>query len=138
MRRDPAERYESAQVMAAALLGDESDVDRTATAVIARPVEPDEDTEPDGHETVPIPRMERTARLPSQASATPPADRPRRPSRRVGLIAAGAIVVLALLVILALTVFAGPDAPGPNGTGGTTLPASLDDALRELEDSVQP
>ena len=137
MRRDPAERYESAEAMAAALLGDERDVDRTATEVIARPVEPHVDTEPDGHETVPIPRMERTARLPSQASASPPADRPRRASR-VGLIAAGAIVVLALLVILALTVFAGPDAPGANGTGGTTLPASLDDALRELEDSVQP
>jgi eukaryotic-like serine/threonine-protein kinase len=137
MRRDPAERYESAEAMAAALLGDESDVDRTATEVIARPVEADDDTEPDGHETVPIPRMERTARLPSQASASPPAERPRRPWR-VGLIAAGAIVVLTLLVILALTVFAGPDAPGANGTGGTTLPASLDDALRELEDSVQP
>ncbi len=137
MRRDPAERYESAEAMAAALLGDERDVDRTATEVIARPVEPHVDTEPDGHETVPIPRMERTARLPSQASASPPADGPRRASR-VGLIAAGAIVVLALLVILALTVFAGPDAPGADGTGGTTLPASLDDALRELEDSVQP
>ncbi|HJQ73186.1 MAG TPA: protein kinase, partial [Actinomycetota bacterium] len=135
MRRDPAERYQSAEAMAAALLGDGTD--HTATEVIARPTEPDVDTEPDGHETVPIPRMEQTARLPSQASATPPADRPRRPSR-VDLIAAGAIVVLALLVILALTVFTGPDTPSANGTDGTTLPASLDDALSELEDSVQP
>jgi serine/threonine protein kinase len=136
MRRDPAERYESGEAMAAALLGDQSDVDRTATEMIARPVEPDVDTE-DGYETVPIPRMERTARLPSQPSTSQPADRPRRPSR-VALIAVAAIVVLALLVVLALTVFTGPDAPGTNGTGGTTLPASLDDALRELEDSVQP
>jgi cytochrome b len=81
--------------------------------------------------------MERTARLPSQPTTSARAVPTRRPSR-VGLIAAGAIVVVALLVILALTVFTGPDAPGANGTGGTTLPASLDDALRELEDSVQP
>jgi serine/threonine protein kinase len=139
MRRDPAERYESAEAMAAALLGDERDVDRTATEVIAGPIEPDVDTEPEGHETVPIPRMERTARLPSQPPTPQPAGFPR-PSRVV-LIAAGAIVVVALLVILALTIFTGPDAPGANGTGGTggtALPASLDDALRELEDSVQP
>jgi hypothetical protein len=54
------------------------------------------------------------------------------------LIAAAAIVVLALLVVLALTVFAGSDAPSANGTDGTALPASLDDALRELENAVQP
>jgi serine/threonine-protein kinase len=138
MRRDPGERYESAGAMAAALLGDESDVDGTATEVIARPIEPDLETEPDGHETVPIPRMERTARLPSQPSTSPPPpDPPRRPSR-AATIAAAAIVVVALLVVLALTVFTGPDAPGANGTGRTALPASLDDALRELEDSVQP
>ena len=51
MRRDPAERYESAEAMAASLLGAERDVDRTAPEVIARPVEPDVDTEPDGLET---------------------------------------------------------------------------------------
>ncbi|MET1010787.1 MAG: serine/threonine-protein kinase [Actinomycetota bacterium] len=137
MRRDPPDRYESAETMAAALLGDESDVDRAATEVIVGPIAPDVDAEPDGHETVPIPPMERTARLPSQPSTSPPADRHRRPSR-VGLIAAGAIVVLALLVILALTVFTRPETPGADGTGATALPASLDDALRELEDSVQP
>ncbi|MCD6020895.1 MAG: serine/threonine protein kinase [Actinomycetia bacterium] len=137
MRRDPAERYESAGAMAAALLGDESDADDTATEVIAGPIEPDVDTEPDGHETVPIPRMERTARLPSQPSTASPPDPPHRLAH-VALIAAGAIVVVALLVILALTVFTGPDAPGAKGTGGSTLPASLDDALSELEDAVQP
>jgi eukaryotic-like serine/threonine-protein kinase len=135
MRRDPADRYESAEAMAAALLGDESD--RTATEVIAKPSQPDIGTDPDGRETVPIPRMERTARLPSQPSTSQPADPPRRPSR-VTLIAAAAIVVVTLLVVLALTVFAGPDAPGANGTGPTTLPAPLDDALSELEDAVQP
>ena len=137
MRREPTERYESAGAMAAELLGDERDDDASATEVIPGPIAPDVDTEPDGHETVPLPRMERTARLPSQPSTSPPVDPSGRPSR-VGLIAAGAIVVLAQLVIHALTLFTGPDAPGPNGTGGTTLPASLDDALRELEDSVQP
>ncbi len=138
MRRDPGERYESAGAMAAALLGDESDVDRTATEVVARPIEPDLETEPDGHETVPIPRMERTARLPSQPSTSPPPADPPAAPRGPRSIAAAAIVVVALLVVLAITVFTGPDAPGANGTGGTALPASLDDALRELEDSVQP
>jgi hypothetical protein len=83
--------------------------------------------------------MEQTARLPSQPATSRPAGFPR-PSR-VALIAAGAIVVVALLVILALTVFTGPDAPrsnGANGTNETTLPASLDDALHELEDAVKP
>jgi serine/threonine protein kinase len=136
MRRDPAERYESAEAMAAALLGDESDVDRTATEVIARPSEPDLDVERDGHETVRIPPMEQTARLPSQPPTPRSAGHPRLP--RVAVVAAGAIVVVALLVILALTVFTRPDAPGENGTNRTTLPAPLDDALRELEDSVQP
>jgi serine/threonine protein kinase len=136
MRRDPAERYESAEAMAAALLGDESDVDRSATQKLARSSEPDVDAEPDGHETVPIPRMERTARLPAGPAAPQPSRFPH-PSRGA-LIAAGAIVVVALLVILALSIFTGPDAPGPNGTNSTTLPASLDDALRELEDAVQP
>ena len=137
MRRDPAERHESAETMAAALLGDERAVDRTATEVIAAPIGPDADSEPGGHETVPIPRMERTARLPLQPSTAPPADPARRPSR-VASIALAAIVVLAMLVVLALTVFTGPDAPGATGTGDTALPASLDAALRELEDSVQP
>jgi hypothetical protein len=41
-------------------------------------------------------------------------------------------------VILALTVFTGPDVPGANGTAGTALPTQLEDALSELEDSVQP
>ena len=134
MRRDPADRYESAEAMASALLGDESD--SATTEVIARSSDPHVNAEPDGHETVPIPRMEQTARLPSQPA-------PQRPSRltrpsRVAVIAAGAIVVVALLVILGLTVFTGPDAPGANGTDRTTLPESLDDALREPEDSVQP
>jgi eukaryotic-like serine/threonine-protein kinase len=134
MRRDPGERYESAEAMAAALLGDESVGDRTATEVIAEPIEADVDTEPDGHETVPIPPMERTARLPSQPSK--PADHPRRPSRAA--LIAGAAIVVVLLVILALTVFTGPDVPGANGTAGTALPTQLEDALSELEDSVQP
>jgi serine/threonine protein kinase len=137
MRRHPGERYASAEVMAAALVGDERAVDRAATEVIAGPLEPDVDTEPDGHETVPIPRMERTARLPSQPPTSQPADHPRRPSR-AALIAAAAIVAVALLVTLALTVFTGPDTPGTNGAAGTALPAQLEDALSQLEDSVQP
>ena len=79
MRRDPTERYESAGAMAAELLGDERDDDAPATEVIPGPIAPDVDTEPDGHETVPIPRMERTARLPSQPSTSPPGIPPAAP-----------------------------------------------------------
>ena len=79
MRRDPTERYESAGAMAAELLGDERDDDAPATEAIPGPIAPDVDTEPDGHETVPIPRMERTARLPSQPSTSPPAGSLRPP-----------------------------------------------------------
>ena len=80
--------------------------------------------------------MEQTARLPVQ----PPAARSaasRRPPR-AALIVAGAIVVVALLVILAFSVFTGRNAPGPGATTSTTLPAPLENALDELEESVQP
>jgi hypothetical protein len=41
-------------------------------------------------------------------------------------------------VVLALTVFAGRDAPAPATADGTTLPGPLEDALTRLEDSVRP
>ncbi len=136
MRRDPAERYESAEAMAAALLG--QDLGRTDAAVtmpIAAPPEPMADQR-DESETVPLPPMERTARLPVQ----PPAARSaasRRP-RRAAPMVAGAIVVVALLLVLAFTVFTGRNVPESGAATSTTLPAPLENALDELEESVQP
>jgi serine/threonine protein kinase len=136
MRRDPAERYESAEAMASALLGEEAGaIDRAATTPVTAPSDAT-DTDPAGNETVRIPKMEQTARLPSQ----PPEPRAHvmpRPSRAV-VIVAGAIVAVTLLLVLALTVFTGGDAPPPGTTNGTTLPAPLEDALTRLEDSVRP
>ncbi len=137
MRRDPADRYESAEAMAAALLGE--DPERTHAAVtmpIAAAPEPVADAHRDGSETVRMPPMEQTARLPVQ----PPAARSAAPRRlpRAAPIVAGAIVVVALLVILAFSVFTGRNTPGSGAATSTTLPAGLESALDELEESVQP
>ena len=136
MRRDPTERYESAEAMAAALLGEGPGTDAAVTRPISAPPEPEADGQRDGSETVPMPRMEQTARLPVQAPAARSAES-RRP-RRAAAIVAGAIVVVALLVVLALSDFTGRNAPRPGATTSTTLPAPLENALEELEESVQP
>jgi serine/threonine-protein kinase len=133
MRRDPAERFEHAESMAAALLGEEPErASGAETTAIVAPAP----AAADGSETVPMPRMERTARLPVQ----PPAPRSvgfPRPSRSTLLVAV-AIVAVALLVILALTIFTGGGAPDPSTANPTTLPAPLEDALHGLEEAVRP
>jgi eukaryotic-like serine/threonine-protein kinase len=136
MRRDPADRYESAEAMAAALLGEHPGTEAAVTMPIAAPPEPVADAQPDGSETVRMPPMEQTARLPVQPPAARSAASRRLP--RVAPIVAGAIVVVVLLVILAFSVFTGRNAPGPGATTSTTLPAPLENALDELEESVQP
>jgi serine/threonine protein kinase len=136
MRRDPAERYESAEAMASALLGGDPDpIDRAATMPVTAPTN-DAEAKQDGNETVRIPRMEQTARLPYHPPEPRALTMPR-PSR-AALIVAGAIVAVALLLVLELTVFTGRDTPGPGAASGTTLPAPLEDALTRLEDSVRP
>jgi eukaryotic-like serine/threonine-protein kinase len=146
MRLDPAERYESAEAMADALLGESERTDDT-TATIAAPVttplprteadpEPASEPDPDATATVPVPRMEQTARLPVQAPA-PRSARPRRPSK-VALIIAAAILAVAMIAVLAIVTFTGPAARGPSGAGSSSLPAPLDDALTRLEESVRP
>jgi eukaryotic-like serine/threonine-protein kinase len=134
MRRDPADRYESAEAMAAALLGERPGA--SFTMPIAAPLEPVADEQPDRSETVRIPPMEQTARLPVQPPAARSAASRRLP--RAAPIVAGAILVVVLLVILAFSVFTGRNAPGPGATTSTTLPAPLENALDELEESVQP
>jgi eukaryotic-like serine/threonine-protein kinase len=141
MRRDPAERYESAEAMAAALLG--GDEPPEMTAKIVRPRAPDVATGATGNETVPIPRMEQTARLPQVDAEPAPEPAPatghrrRRRRPRAVVIVAGVILAVMLVAMLALIALTGPDAPA-GGAGGTALPAPLEDALSRLEESVQP
>lgn len=141
MRLDPAERYESAEAMAAALLGEDAEGADETTATIAAPATaPIPRREPvaesDGNETVPVPRMEQTARLPVPTPAPRPA-RSRRPSK-VALIIAGAILAVVMITVLALAAFTGTAAPGPSGAGRSSIPTPLDDALTGLEESVRP
>jgi len=140
MQRDPAERYESAEAMAAALLGEDAeepdDVTATIVAPVTTPLPPtDEEPEPDGSETVLVPRVEQTARLPVQAPASRP-QRWRRPSRTV-LIVAGAILAVILITVFAIVAFSGSGTPPP-GSGASSLPVPLEDALTRLEESVRP
>jgi serine/threonine-protein kinase len=139
MRRDPADRFESAAAMAAALLGEGNEPTEHTTAVVSPP-ERDIATEAEGTETVQMPRMEQTARLPQmepepEEAAAPATAGPRR--IRAAVIAAGVILAVMLIAVLALVVFSGPDAPAGGG-GGTGLPPSLEDALSRLEESVRP
>jgi len=148
MRLDPAERYESAEAMADALFGEEAernedDTTSTIAAQATTPLprtdhEPQPGSEPELDETatVPVPRMEQTARLPVQTRA-PRAPRPSRPSK-AALIIAAAILAVAMITVLALATFTGPAAPGAGGPGSSSLPAPLDDALTRLEESVRP
>jgi len=157
MRLDPADRYESAEQMADALLGemgqgsDETTAtmvtqshDTTAAMAVAGTTPlpgTDAEPKPGGNETVPVPRMDQTARLPYQAPAPGPGPaQPRRHPKRA-LIVAGAILAVVVVTILALVAFTGPDAPGASGAGsgaGSSNPAPLENALRQLEESVQP
>jgi serine/threonine protein kinase len=135
MRRDPADRFESAVAMATTLLGAEA-----KTAPIAPFPEPpaadDADAETGGTKTVPVPRLDQTARLPYQAPARRPA-RPRRHPKTI-LIVAGAVIAVVLIAVLAIGAFTGGDAPRREPPATSTLPAPFEDALAELEESVQP
>jgi serine/threonine protein kinase len=136
MRLDPTERFEDAESMAAALLGEDAPTDRTETLPpTPRPSTDTEDATEDGDRTVPVPAMDRTARLPSVTSAPRPA-RSRRVTRRT-LAIVGAILAIVLVTVLAVVVFTG--APGPSRPPATTsLPAPIDDALTQLEKAVRP
>jgi serine/threonine protein kinase len=144
MQREPADRYESAEAMAAALLGEDSSGADDVTATTATPAttpippidaEPESEPEVDGNETVRMPPMDQTARLPYQA----PASEPERPRRRpkTALIVGGAILALVLITVFAIVAFTGSGTPPPDpGAGATSLPAPLEDALTRLEESV--
>jgi serine/threonine-protein kinase len=147
MRLDPADRYESAEAMAAALLGEDAERTDDVTATIVAPATaplprtdrestPSSEPDPDGTATVPVPRREQPARLPVQAPAPRPA-RPWRPSRATMIVAA-AILAVALITVLALATFTGPATPGAGRTGSSSIPAPLEDALTRLEESVRP
>jgi serine/threonine protein kinase len=139
MRLDPAERFPSAEAMAEALSGEEGTADVAAPTVRLLAT----DGPADATKTVPVPKLEQTARLPIEQvpeAAPQPTPRPSR-SRRMWLLAAAAIVTIALVTVLAIAAFSGRDAPPPSPSAGatdTTLPAELEEALQRLEDSVRP
>ena len=132
MRRDPAERWPSAAEMAAALTGEDATAKVTSATLSIEAVAPEPS---DATRTVPVPRLEQTARLPVQVEPEA-ALRPSRPRGRLLAIAA-AIVAIALVTVLGIAVFNGGRAPAPGATP-STLPAELEDALQRLEDSVRP
>ena len=153
MRLDPADRYESAGQMAAALLGEvtpeaqdttativtQGSDDTTATMVAAATTplpraDAVPESEPDGNETVPVPRVDQTTRLPYQAPAPRPSRSRRHPGR--ALIVVGAILALVLITVFAIVAFTGPGGPPP-ASDASSLPVPLEDALIRLEESVQ-
>ena len=140
MQLDPGDRFGDAQTMAAALLGetDASPADRTEVLPATPPTTNAGKRSEEEDRTVPVPRMDRTARLPEMAPAPAPerTSRTRRPRREL-VVAAGAVLAIVLVAVLAFVVFTG--GPGPSSAPRTTtLPAPLDDALTRLEHAVQP
>ncbi len=136
MRRDPKERFQDAQEMADALLGEEDAEVRTAPAA-ARPMPADptpEEARAAGSTTVQMPRLDETARLPAEALAP----RRRDHARLIPVVVAGAIIAVVLLTVLAVIALTGPDVPRGRSGGRAPLPAGLEDALTELEEAVQP
>jgi serine/threonine protein kinase len=137
MRRDPGERFGSAEEMAAALVGAEGATATTRSSTTAS----DDRADAAAAATVALAPMEETARLPEDAVARPPAGTPgRRRLPRASLVTAGAILAVVLITVLAIAAFTGrPDAPAPgSGADGSSLPAELEDALTRLEEAVQP
>jgi serine/threonine protein kinase len=146
MQPDPADRYESAEAMAAALLGEGPPEIDGATAPIAVPATeplapsdavPEAASEIGGSETVRLPRVEHTARLPYRAPTTQPRRARRLPSR-TALIVGAAILALVLITVFAIVAFSGsPNQPRGPEAGASSLPAPLEDALSQLEEAVR-
>jgi serine/threonine-protein kinase len=135
MRLDPQERFRSAEEMATALTTGETTAD---VAPLTEPL-PAAGGSADGTKTVPVPKLEQTARLPIE-QAPEAAPRPSRPRGRL-LVIGAAILAIVLVTVLAIAAFSGQDAPPPSPSAGatdSTLPAELDEALQRLEDSVRP
>jgi eukaryotic-like serine/threonine-protein kinase len=136
MRLDPRDRYESAEAMAEALLGDDATpgvVDGPDTAAVATAPDTGE-TDDDGTATRLVPPLDKTARLPTVHARRPSR---RRVSRATWIVLAAVVVVL-LITTLAIVTFTGPDPAGPADTDAQTLPAPVEEAIAGLEEAVQP
>jgi serine/threonine-protein kinase len=134
MQLDPRDRYEGAEAMAEALVGDDA-----ATEIAAEPSTPDE--VPDGEAddataTRPVPALDRTARLPTILAPERSTRRWRIP-RSAWVVVAAAVVTVALVATLAIVAFTGPDPTNPSGNE-QTLPGAVEDALARLEEAVRP
>src|SRR5688572_2187809 len=123
MRLDPAERFPSAEAMAEGLSGEEGTADVGAPTARL----PATDGPSDATKTVPVPKLEQTARLPVEPtpqaapeSAPAAVPRPSRSRTRLLLVVAGAIVAIALVTVLAIAAFSGRDAPPPSPSAAAT------------------
>ncbi len=142
MSKDPMGRFGSAEEMALALT--EQDVPGASadtTAIVERPSESTAvlQTVPSVAEPQPA-----AAEPVTEPAAAPPTAVPRRPARRLATaLLVGVIGVVAVIaVVLALTL--GADTSGsPSGstdpvTSGSPVPAPLQDALDQLQESITP
>ena len=136
MRLDPADRYEDAEAMAAALArrGRAVAADRTEVRRERPPHAPRPSA--DGEAASPVPAVDRTALGSPMMPARRPtwATRARHPAP--DLIAGRGDPRDDLVVVLSVVVFTG--GPGPDAARTTTLPSPLEDALTRLEEAVQP
>ena len=145
MSKDPMGRFASAEEMALAIAAhDVPGASADTTAIVERPSESTAVLE-----TLPA------AAGPQPAAADPVAEHPatepiaapptpRRPARRlatallVGVI--GIVVVIAVVLVLTLGADTSGSPPGPTDpvTSGSPVPAPLQDALDQLQESITP
>jgi serine/threonine protein kinase len=142
MRRDPSERFASAGEMAQALSGEATTAEVEPPVGVTRRAAVAPGADADGTATVELPRLDQTARLPAPRAAAPAPEGvgapPPAAARRRWLAVAAAAITIALVTILAIAAFSGGPGTAPEGGGSSGLPTRLEDALRRLEEAVQP
>ena len=146
MSKDPMGRFASAEEMALALteqgvLGASADT----TAIVERPSDSTAVLEPVPRRRTQRPRRSRSRiTLSPSPSAPPPTAAPRRPARRlatallVGVIGVVAVIAVVLVLTLGADTSGSPSAPADAVTSGSPVPAPLQDALDQLQESITP
>jgi serine/threonine-protein kinase len=147
MSKDPMGRFASAEEMALALT--EHDVPGASadtTAIVERPSESTAVLEAMPAAVEPQPVAAESAADPAvtEPVATPPTEAPRRPARRlatallVGVIGVVAVIAVVLVLTLGTDTSGSPSAPTDAVTSGSPVPAPLQDALDQLQESITP
>ncbi len=143
MSKDPMGRFASAEEMALALT--EQDVPGASadtTAIVERPSESTAVLEPVPAAAEPQPAAAEPAT--TEPVAAPPTATPRRPARRlatallVGVIGVVAVIAVVLALTLGADTSGSPSAPADAVTSGSPVPAPLQDALDQLQESITP